>query len=60
MDCKQFSLQSEPKERTVVVPSPAVWRLRQGDPGQCMRYGKTREFDRKDETPGRGDTASER
>jgi hypothetical protein len=36
---EQFSLRSEPKERTGIVPSPTAWRLRQGNPGQCTDKG---------------------
>jgi hypothetical protein len=50
---KRFSLRSEPKERTTVVPSTDSLAVTSGSPWSmyAVYCSKTREVDRKDETP---------
>ena len=40
VDWLRSAERSEPKEDTVIVPVtvPRIWRLRQSNPGECMRY----------------------
>lgn len=45
----QFEERTERTDRNCAFPT--VWRLRQGHPGQCTLFSKTREVDKKEETP---------